>query len=155
MSAEETARRFYEAFQKGDAATMRACYAPNAHFSDPAFPDLRGDQIGDMWTMLTSRAKDFSLTFEILSARDDRVEVAWEARYPFSRTGRKVVNNVRTEMVFSGDLVQRQTDIFDFHRWSKQALGLPGLLLGWTSFLQRKVQATAAAELAKFQAKKA
>jgi hypothetical protein len=154
MSAEDTAHRFYRAFQKLDAETMRACYAPNPHFSDPVFPDLRGEAVGDMWTMLASRAKDFTVTYEVLSAKPERVEVAWEAHYLFSRTGRRVINKVRTEMVFSGDLIQRQTDTFDFHRWSRQALGLPGALLGWTSFLQRKAQANAGAELAKFQSKK-
>jgi ketosteroid isomerase-like protein len=153
MSAEEIAHRFYRAFQQRDAAAMRACYAPDVHFSDPAFPDLRGAAAGDMWTMLTSRATDFELTYEVLSATADRAEVAWEAHYTFSRTGRKVVNKIRAELRIKDGLIQEHKDSFDFHRWARQALGLPGLLLGWTSFLRRKVQATAAAELAKFQAK--
>ena len=74
------------------------------------------------------------------------------AHYLFSATGRKVVNRVRAEMLFSGNLIRDHKDTFDFHTWAKQALGLTGLLLGWTSFLQRKVQKTAAAGLAQFQA---
>jgi len=41
---------------------------------------------------------------------------------------------------------------FDFWAWSRQALGLPGWLLGWTPWLRRKVRATAARNLAKFMA---
>jgi hypothetical protein len=46
------------------------------------------------------------------------------------------------------------TDVFDFWRWSRQALGAPGLFLGWTSFLQRKVQGQAAKGLSEYEQKK-
>ena len=46
--------RFYRAFDDGDGDTMAACYAADARFSDPVFPDLRGSQTGAMWRMLTS-----------------------------------------------------------------------------------------------------
>jgi len=29
---------FYNAFDRGDGATMAACYAPDARFADPVFP---------------------------------------------------------------------------------------------------------------------
>ena len=41
-------------------------------------------------------------------------------------------------------------DRFDFWKWSRQALGLPGWLLGWSSALRAKVQARAAGNLARF-----
>ena len=40
-----------------------------------------------------------------------------------------------------------------FRSWSRQALGTPGLLLGWSPFLRNKVRATAAANLKRFLAK--
>ena len=46
--------RFYTAFGAGDGEGMAACYAPDAHFADPVFPDLRGSEPGEMWRMLTS-----------------------------------------------------------------------------------------------------
>ncbi|MDB5894551.1 MAG: snoaL-like protein, partial [Rhodoferax sp.] len=36
--------------------------------------------------------------------------------------------------------------------WSRQALGAPGMLLGWTPMLRNKVRAQAAANLRKFLA---
>ena len=51
-------------------------------------------------------------------------------------------------------LVKRHRDSFDFWRWSRQALGAPGILLGWTPFLRGKVRTTAAANLKKFLAQK-
>ena len=44
--------RFYEAFAAQDAAAMTACYHADAKFSDPAFGDLTGSEIGAMWAML-------------------------------------------------------------------------------------------------------
>ena len=38
--------RFYRAFDEGDGDAMAACYAPDARFSDPVFPDLRGSRAG-------------------------------------------------------------------------------------------------------------
>ena len=55
---------FYSAFQRLDAEAMAACYTDDVVFSDPAFGELRGRDAGDMWRMLTTRAKDFSLTFD-------------------------------------------------------------------------------------------
>jgi len=34
--------KFYSAFKARDHVTMGECYAPDAHFSDPVFTDLRG-----------------------------------------------------------------------------------------------------------------
>ncbi|MFM7850832.1 MAG: hypothetical protein ACKO96_02715, partial [Flammeovirgaceae bacterium] len=47
-------------------------------------------------------------------------------------------------------LIYRHTDTFDFWRWSRMALGTPGKLLGWSTFLQNKVKATAMGSLKKF-----
>lgn len=43
---------------------------------------------------------------------------------------------------------------FDFWAWSRQALGIPGLVLGWTPFFRRMVRAQAAANLEKYLAKR-
>jgi len=48
-------------------------------------------------------------------------------------------------------LIVRHVDSFDFYRWSRMALGLPGFLLGWTSTIQGRVRAQADAQLTRFQ----
>ena len=47
-------------------------------------------------------------------------------------------------------LIATHRDRFNFWRWSRQALGLPGVLLGWSPSLKRKVRSTAAENLKKF-----
>lgn len=144
--------RFYQAFQKRDAAAMAACYHPEVRFSDPAFPDLRGPQAGAMWTMLCARGKDLRLEFRDVQADDHRGRAHWEAWYSFTATGRKVHNIIDAEFEFRDGLILRHTDRFDFHRWAGQALGPAGKLLGGFGFLQAKVQKMAAKGLAEFSA---
>lgn len=148
--SEDVIRRFYDAFAARDGEAMARCYSDAVVFSDPAFPHLVGEQARDMWRMLTQRAKDFSLTYEITGPG----RVHWEARYLFSATGRRVHNVIDATVEVEGGLIVKHTDAFDFWRWSRQALGAPGVLLGWSSFLQRQVQGKAAQGLEQFRARR-
>ena len=53
---------------------------------------------------------------------------------------------------FRDEKIIRHRDSFDFWKWSRQALGLPGLLLGWSPYLRAKVARTAAKSLERFAA---
>ncbi|MFZ6645770.1 nuclear transport factor 2 family protein [Undibacterium sp. TJN25] len=145
---------FYQAFQKLDADAMAACYAPDVVFTDPVFPELRGDQAGDMWRMLTTRAKDFSLVFDGVDADDQQGRAHWVATYIFSQTGNTVVNDIHARFEFRDGKIVRHIDSFDVWKWSRQALGLKGLLLGWTPLVSNAVQAQAAKGLTLYRAGK-
>ena len=62
--ADKGVARTFLARYGNNADAMSACYSDDVIFSDPAFGELRGRDVGDMWRMLTTRAKDFSLTFD-------------------------------------------------------------------------------------------
>ncbi len=141
---------FYTAFARQDAAVMRAAYAPDAHFSDPAFPELRGAAVGDMWTMLCQQAKEFRLEFRDVKADDSTGSAHWEAWYRFGGK-RKVHNVIDARFTFAGGKIVRHVDSFDFWRWSRQALGPAGLVLGWTPLLKLAVASRARASLAAWQ----
>ncbi|MFY7975556.1 MAG: nuclear transport factor 2 family protein [Rubrivivax sp.] len=147
---------FYDAFRRLDAETMRAAYAEHAVFSDPAF-DLQGrDRIGSMWNLLTDavRAKGQDVWRLDLSQVTDR-SAHWEPHYRFSATGRIVHNVIDAEFVFDAQgLIAEHRDRFDFWRWSRQALGPVGTLLGWTPMLRNKVRQQAGANLDAWIAKK-
>jgi len=145
-------QRFYVAFSQRDAAGMAACYHPEVRFSDPVFPDLRGPAAAAMWAMLLARGKDLILQFGEIDADNHVGRAHWDATYTFSKTGRRVLNRIDAHFKFRDGLIIVHTDHFDFARWARQALGLPGLLLGHTEFLQRKVQVEAAKGLAGWQA---
>jgi len=154
--AEEPAaliERFYVAFDERDGAAMAACYAPDATFSDPVFPRLRGAEPGAMWRMLTGQSKDLRIELLEHEADADRGSAHWRAHYTFTQTGRSVVNDVHASFRFADGLIAEHEDRFDFHRWARQALGLPGLLLGWTPLLRSAVRRGARASLDEFLAR--
>ena len=143
--------RFYDAFSRRDWRAMGRAYAPDAHFTDEAF-DLHGEDIAHMWHMLAERGQDLRLQWrDVREQPDGRVGAHWDAWYTFGATGRAVHNSIDASFEFRDGLVVRHVDRFSFWRWSRQALGVPGLLLGWTPLLQAKVRATAARGLDAFK----
>ena len=119
-------QRFYAAFAAHDGDAMAACYAPNAHFSDPVFPDLNGDEPGQMWRMLTGRSEDLRIELVEHSADGDTGTARWIAHYTFTQTGKPVVNDVRATFRFENGLIADHRDDFDFKRWARQAIGFMG-----------------------------
>ena len=147
--------RFYSAFQKLDYQTMNDCYADDIVFSDPVFMVLHGDEVRAMWEMLCRNAKDFSLTFSDIELLDEEYATCrWIATYTFSKTGRKVVNNIKAYMKFKDGKIIEHSDAFRLSTWIGQALGWKGILFGWTGFMKRAVQKNAKKSLMKFIEKK-
>lgn len=151
-----TLENFYSAFSRLDADAMASCYAPDAQFDDEVF-SLRGHaQISGMWRMLcdatrANGADVWKLSWSGVQADADGGCAHWEADYRFSATGRMVHNVIDGAFKFGAHgLIIRHRDRFGFWSWSRQALGTPGLLLGWTALLRRKVRARAAANLQKY-----
>jgi ketosteroid isomerase-like protein len=149
----ELLNTFYSAFQKKDFATMQKCYHDEATFSDPAFKNLNSNEVKAMWQMLISRGKDLDLIFNNITADDNKGTAHWEATYTFAKTGNKVLNKIDASFEFKDGKIYRHVDNFDFHKWSSQALGFMGVILGWSSFLQNKVSQTAMQQLQSFMSK--
>lgn len=143
--------RLYTAFQQKDYKTMAECYHPEAYFRDEAF-ELAGKEIGAMWHMLCKRGKDMTLEFYV-TEKAGEITAHWEPKYSFSQTGRFVHNIIDAEFEFKDGLILKHIDRFDFWSWSRQALGAPGLLLGWTPLLRNKVSKMAMGNLRTFMKK--
>ena len=139
--------QFYSAFQQRDYKTMQTCYADNAVFNDPAFVNLDAMHVRNMWEMLCVGGKDLQLTYSNITANETKGSAEWIATYTFSATGRKVINHIKSDFTFQDGKIIRQTDTFNFHKWSRQALGFVGASLGWTTFLKNKVREKAAKSL--------
>ena len=150
------AERFYDAFMVRDHYTMGLLYAEHATFSDPVFPLLNAKGARLMWQMLLSRADDdFGIEVKIREDTPRRARVDWIAYYTFSSTGRPVENRIHTEMGLSAGKIVRHQDTFSLWRWSRQALGTQGLLLGWTPLVRNRIRTQAAAALRDFARKAA
>jgi hypothetical protein len=157
----QTLTRFYTAFAALDADGMAQCYADAAQFDDAVF-SLRGKaQVAGMWRMLCEGTKAkgrdaWAFNFSGIAADAHSGQAHWEADYRFAATGRLVHNVVDAQFTFNAQgLITSHRDHFNFWSWSRQALGTPGLLLGWTPMLHNKVRALANTNLQKFLTSKA
>jgi len=151
MDNRQLIERFYTAFQKLDYKSMQECYSEHPVFNDPVFGIIEGDEVRAMWEMLCKNAKDFSLSFSNIELLDEEYATCnWTARYTFSKTGRRVENHIKAYMRIQNGKITEHTDFFKFWKWSKQALGISGWLLGWSNFLKRKVRINALRNLETF-----
>lgn len=148
----ELIARLYRGLDEHDGEVMAACYRPDARFTDPAFGDLTGEEAGDMWRMLTSRAEDLDVELAEHEAEGDTGSAHWIATYTFGQTGRKVVNDVRARFRFEDGLITEHVDDFSYWTWSRQALGPAGLLLGWSPMLRGVTRKKALEQLSQFRA---
>jgi len=148
----ETIERFYGAFDAGDGETMASCYAPNVQFSDPVFTDLHGHEAGAMWRMLTSAPGELKVELLEHDSDESSGSAHWKAYYTFTDTGRPVVNDIQASFRFEKGLITEHRDVFSFYAWARQALGTPGLLLGWTPILRAAVRRKAGGRLEEFVA---
>ena len=151
---EQVIQNFYSAFARLDHAAMQNYYAADPVFNDPVFGILQGDEVKAMWEMLCRNAKDFSLTYETPEADGEYGTCNWTATYTFSKTGRRVVNKVKAHMRIENGRITEHTDEFDIYKWSRQALGLPGILLGWSGYLKNKIRSDAKKRLYSFMKSK-
>jgi len=147
--------KFYTAFQQLDYKSMQNCYSDDIIFSDPVFLLLKGNEAKAMWEMLCKNARDFSLSFSDIELIDhEYATCSWTASYTFSRTGRKVVNNIKAFMRLRDRKIIEHSDGFRLSTWAAQALGWKGVLFGWTGFMKRGIQKNARRNLAYFMQSK-
>lgn len=143
-------KKFYTCFQNKDYRGMQDCYADNAVFNDSVFENLSSLQVKAMWEMLIKNGKDFRLEFSNIKATDKNGSAHWDAYYTFSKTGNRVINRIDASFTFENGKIVSHTDNFNFYKWAKQALGITGVVLGWTSFMKHKVQKSAMESLIAF-----
>lgn len=147
----ELINAFYEALANRDGETMANAYHDSAVFEDPIFGELQVGDARDMWRMLCSSDTDLALRHTILDSTETSATVNWIADYTFSATGRSVTNDVTANLTLRDGLIIDHRDEFSFWKWSSQALGLSGTLLGWTPIVKSKVRSGTRTSLDEFQ----
>lgn len=154
MTNQSLITKFYTAFAEKDFATMNSCYHPDVVFEDPAFGRLEGKKARKMWEMLLSRpGAGATITFNNVEANEETGSANWRAEYLFGKAKRNVINEVSASFKFKEGLIIEHTDTFDVWKWSRQAMGPVGMLLGWSGFLKNKIQKSTNSQLAEFMKK--
>lgn len=143
MNNEELIEKFYTSFSKADAKGMTECYHENIVFQDDAFGTLKGERACKMWEMLLSGGPGKSkISFNNVEATNESGSANWRAEYHYGEKQRKVINNIHANFKFKDGKIIEHIDTFNLWKWTKQALGPAGYLLGWTSFMRKKIQKT-------------
>lgn len=142
---------FYSSFKNMDAEEMVKHYHKDVTFEDPAFGVLQGEHAKNMWRMLCLNAKEFKIEFSEIKANNLHASAHWEAKYIFSKTGKKVHNIIDAKFEFKDGLIIKHIDSFNLHSWAKQALGFKGILLGRTNFFKKKLNQQTNKMLTKFE----
>ncbi len=142
--------RFYSALQTLNYVEMQKAYHPEAQYHDPIFGHLNFAQVTAMWHMLLTKSQDLQVAFSNINATGAAGKCRWEAWYTFSKTGRFVHNIIWSSFEFKDGKIYRQYDNFSIWRWSRHALGVVGIFLGWSPWIQNEVKEGARANLKKF-----
>jgi len=143
--------KFYTGFTNGIATEMTSCYHDKVVFEDPAFGRLENGKPAKMWEMLMSRKKESTkVIFSNIEANETSGKANWTATYEYGDKNRKVINNVTANFKFKDGKIIEHIDSFDLWSWTKQALGFSGTLLGWSSFMKKKIQKTTNTQLSEF-----
>ena len=139
---ENLIENFYSAMQDKNAEEMIMCYHQAIEFYDPAFGRLMGKRAGDMWRMLMASQNDtsFRVEYSDLSFQENRAFGRLDAYYQFGKSKRPVHNIIYSEFLISEGKIIQHTDRFNLYRWSRQALGITGWLIGWTSWFSNKMK---------------
>lgn len=154
MNHSQLIDRFYSSFSQSDIEGMISCYHDQVVFQDPAFGVLEGDDAKDMWRMLLGRSSgDLQLTYSDIITDDLTGSAKWIAKYLFGPKKRKVTNHISAKFKFKDNKIIDHRDDFDLWKWSGQALGMPGKILGWTPFMKNKIRAQSRSLLKDFQGK--
>jgi len=144
---EQLVHTFYKAFQDRNFKTMQECYSDRATFSDPVFRNLNAGQVRAMWEMFLVKNDSLTISFGNIETVGEMVTARWKANYILSSTGRPVTNNIRSIFRIKNNQIVRHTDRFDLYGWTRQALGIKGILLGWTPFVKTRIRRKAMASL--------
>ena len=150
MNNKEILTKFYTSFSEGNSAGMISCYHENVVFDDPAFGKLKGERAIAMWQMLLSKKVESELNISFKIMNENQVE--WIANYKYGPKKAPITNKVIGTFEFKDGLILKHSDNFSMWKWSQQALGLSGYLLGWSSLVKNKVQATTNKLLKKYMA---
>ena len=142
--------QFYTDFKNKNYEGMGLCYSKDVCFYDPVFQQLRGYEVVAMWRMLIERARSLEINFSPVKKRGGFLYAQWEASYPFGKTNRLVHNKISARFKLKDGLIIEHIDTFNLWSWLQMALGVSGILLGWSPMMKNKVRKEAQAGLKLF-----
>lgn len=151
LPSEQTIHQLYTALADGEISKIDTCYSATVNFYDPIFGVLKNDEVPAMWKMLIEKSKaNLKIKYNIIKIDAFTATVEWTANYTFGKKNKKIKNQIRSQFHFKEGLIIKQNDDFNIWNWCKQAFGFYGFFLGWTGYMQHKIQVKALSSLKKY-----
>ncbi|MGB5988742.1 MAG: nuclear transport factor 2 family protein [Marinifilaceae bacterium] len=151
MNNNEVIKKFYTSFSDSNIKGMIECYHKEIVFIDPVFGKLKGERVIKMWEMLLAKKnKGNKISFSNIMASSEKGEANWVAEYIYGEDKRKIVNKISANFKFKEGKIIEHTDYFNLWKWTKQAMGPAGYLLGWSYFMRKQIQEKAKIRLEEF-----
>ena len=116
-----TATDFYKGLSGLDYEGIKATLAEDVQFSDEAYPELKGDEVRDMWKFITESKPE--VTFKVHDVQGDTVYGSWVADYEVF--GRPIHNVIQSKLTMKDGKIVAHRDDYDFKLWARQALPGP------------------------------
>lgn len=91
-----------------------------------------------------------TIEFSHVMADDTTGSASWTADYVYGPDKRPVTNHVQAKFKFQDGKIIEHRDHFGLWKWSRQALGAAGMILGWTPMMKSKIQSITNARLDQF-----
>jgi ketosteroid isomerase-like protein len=142
---------FFLAYREHDSGRMCERLAPDATFSDLAFPSLTGEPLRNMWRWFCAKTDQRGPiempAFEITASAGDRVDVRYRVVYQVD--GRQVDYWIRSALtVIGGRIVEQDDQPESKFLFAWQVAGFPKCLFAYTKKFDRKLQQRMAESLA-------
>ena len=132
---QELIRCFYTAFANRDVETMLSYYHENVVYEDVGFGIQKEENAKAVWLYLMENSdKNAVITFSNIQADNLSGSVKWNANYKFNN--RKIENHISATFHFRNGKIIYHKDDYSLWKWSQQAFGIVGYLIGWSLLFQ-------------------
>ncbi len=115
----EVARQFYDAFVRGDHATMERLYAPDVKFQDTIFGFQDRDGTMGMWRTIINPGPEARFRYELQTVAGNTAVVRWIADY--SLLGNPIHNEITARLTIVNGRIVNHVDAFPWEVWARQA----------------------------------
>lgn len=122
---------FFTAFAKKDLNTMLDCYHENVIYDDVGFGKQKGENAKTVWRFLIKKVDaNAQITFSNIQVSKDKGQANWVTKYTFNQ--QKITNKITSTFYFQDGKIIYHKDNYSLWKWSQQAYGFIGYLIGWS-----------------------
>ena len=138
---EQTIIHFLDSFSKRDFEEMNRMYSDDIVFFDPKVGLLREGIAKKLWKYQYENVNNFSFSFgEVIQVDEEYYTCENIILYRHPQTKRKIKDKRKSYFRMENGKIVEQSDAFKFYAWNRQAFGIMGWVLGWSTFFQKRVK---------------